>query len=102
VRSVVPDEGSRGLFSYQGAENRLKEARTHLEASGGRADHPVWYRWYSVARRFALMDAEPFKAADIIGEQIKALVALGDVDLEIIENLRELKRKDMNPPMTYS
>ncbi len=79
------------------ATSLLKEARTHLDGSGERADHPVWYRWYSVARRFALMDAEPFKAADIVGEQIKMLVALGDVDPEIVENLRELKRKDMNP-----
>jgi hypothetical protein len=84
------------------AASLVKEARTHLDASGERADHSVWYRWYSVARRFALIDAEPFKAADIIGEQIKALVALGDVDPEIIENLRELKRRDMNPPVTHS
>lgn len=84
------------------ATSLLEEARTHLDASGERADHPVWDRWYGVARRFALMDAEPFKAADIVGEQIKALVALGDVDLEIIENLRELQRRDMNPPATRS
>jgi len=80
------------------AASLMKDARTQLDASGERADHPVWYRWYSVARRFALMDAEPFKAADIVGEQIKALTALGDVDPEVIENLRELKRRDMNPP----
>ncbi len=80
------------------AASLMKEARTHLDASSERADHTTWYRWYSVARRFALMDGEPFKAADIIGEEIKALMALGDVDPEIIENLRELKRRDMNPP----
>ena len=89
------------FFGKKAAEaiSLLKEARTILDASGERADHPVWYRWYSVSRRFALMDAEPFKAADIVGEQIKALVALGDVDPEIIENLRELKRRDTNPPV---
>ncbi len=83
------------------AASLMKEARTHLDASGERADHSVWYRWYSVARRFALMDAESFKAADIVGEQIKALVALGDVDPEIVENLRELKRRDMNAPAMH-
>ena len=84
------------------AASLMKEARTHLDTSGERADHTIWYRWYSVSRRFALMDGEPFKAADIIGEQIKALVTLGDVDPEIIENLRELKRRDINPPATRS
>jgi hypothetical protein len=82
------------------AASLMKDARTHLDASGERADHPVWYRWYSVSRRFFLMDAEPFKAADILEEQIEALVGLGSVDPKIIENLRELKRKDMNPPVT--
>jgi hypothetical protein len=80
----------------------MKEARRHLDGSGERADHAAWYRWYSVARRFALMDAEPFQAAAIVGEQIKALAALGDVDPEIIENLRELRRRDMNPPARHS
>ncbi len=80
------------------AASLMKEARSLLDASGERADHPAWFRWYSVARRFALMDAERFKAADIVGEQITELVALGDVDPEIIENLRDLKRRDMNPP----
>lgn len=86
-------------FGKQAAEARslLEEARVRLDASGKRADHPTWHRWYGVARRFALMDAEPFKAADIVGNQITALTALGDVDPEIIEGLRELKRRDMNP-----
>lgn len=84
------------------AMSLMKEARTNLDASGERADHTVWQRWVSVSRRFALMDAEPFKAADILGEQIKALTALGDVDPEIIENLRELRHRDMNPPVTQS
>ncbi len=84
------------------AASLLTEARAHLDESGERADHPVWYRWYSVARRFALMDGEPFKAGDIVGEQITALLALGDVDPEIIENLRELKRRDMHPPAMHS
>ena len=90
-------------FGKHAAEARslLEEARTRLDEAGERADHPAWHRWYSVARRFALMDAEPFKAAEVVGEQIKALTALGDVDPEIIESLRELKRRDMNPGVTY-
>jgi hypothetical protein len=82
------------------ATSLMKEARTNLDASGERADHEVWQRWYSISRRFALMDAEPFKAADIIGEQIQVLLALGNVDPEKIEYLRELRRRDMNPPRT--
>lgn len=84
------------------AMSHLNEARSCLYESGERADHPVWYRWYSVARRFALMDGDPSKAAIIVGEQIKALEALGNVDPDVIENLQELKRRDLNPPGSYT
>jgi len=94
-------------MSYYGNEateaaSLLGEARTLLEATEERADHPTWERWYSVARRFALADGDRLKAADTIGEQIKALTALGDVDPEIIERLRDLKRRDENPPVVCS
>lgn len=84
------------------AATLMEEARALLESSSERVDHPAWGRWYSVARRLALTDGDRPKAADIIGEQIKALVALGDVDPETIERLRDLKRRDENPPVVYS
>lgn len=84
------------------AASLMEEARTLLESSGERADHPTWERWYSVARRLALTDGDRLRSADIIGEQIKALVALGDIDPETIERLRDLKRRDENPPVVYS
>lgn len=80
------------------AASLMEEARTLLESSGARADHPAWARWYSVTRRLHLIDGDPLKAADVVGEQIRALVALGDVDPETIEYLRDLKRRDENLP----
>lgn len=91
-------------FGKQAAEaaSLMEEARTLLESSGERADHPTWARWYSVARRFALADGDRLGAAGIVSEHIKALVALGDADPEAVERLRELKRRDENPPVVYS
>ena len=51
-----------------------------------------------MTRRLHLIDGDPLKAADVVGEQIRALVALGDVDPETIEYLRDLKRRDENLP----
>ena len=79
----------------------MEEAKALLEASSERADHPAWERWYSVARRFALADGDRQKAAAIGGSQIKALLALGDADPEAVEHLRELKRRDENPPVVW-
>lgn len=84
------------------AASLMEEARVLLESAGERADHPTWERWYSVVRRLALTDGDRLRSADIIGEQIKALVALGDVGPETIERLRDLKRRDENPPVVHS
>ena len=81
------------------AASLMDEAKALLESSDERADHPTWERWYSVARRFALADGDRLKAADIGGSQIKALLAMGDADPEAVERLRELKRRDENPPV---
>ncbi len=81
------------------AASLMGEAKTLLEASGERVDHPTWGHWYSVARRFALTDGDHLQAAAIVGDQIKALLASGDADPEAIERLRELKRRDENPPL---
>lgn len=79
------------------AAKLMEEARTILVASGERPDHPTWSRWYSVARRFALTDGDRLRAAAIGGEQIAALVALGDADPETIQHLRDLKQRDESP-----
>jgi hypothetical protein len=84
------------------ATSLMEEAKTLLESSDERVDHPTWVRWYSVARRFALTDGDRLGAAEVLGEQIQALVALGDADPETIERLRDLKRRDENPPRVYS
>lgn len=80
----------------------MLEARKLLEGSGARSDDPTWSRWYGVARRFALADDDRPGAAAIVAAQVKALVALGDADPEVIEHLRDLKRRDENPPLTRS
>lgn len=84
------------------AATLMREARALLESSEARADHPVWQRWYGVARRFALTDDDRPGSAAIVAEQIRALLALGDVDPETIEHLRDLKRRDENPPVVRS
>ncbi len=84
------------------AEALMAEAKALLESTGERADHPTWTRWYATARRFALTDGDRAGASVIVGEQIAALVALGDVDPETIEHLRDLKRRDESPRTVYS
>jgi hypothetical protein len=84
------------------AASLLQESRALLESSGERVDHPTWDRWYAIARRLALADGDRLKAAEIGGEQITALQTLGDVDPEVIERLRELKRRDEDPHVVYS
>ncbi|MEA5076463.1 MAG: hypothetical protein VB139_08980 [Coriobacteriia bacterium] len=94
-------------MSYSGkhaaeAAALMAEAKALLASTGERADHPTWTRWYGVARRFALTDDDRPGAAMIAGEQIAAIVALGDVDPETIEHLRDLKQRDESPRTVYS
>ncbi|MEL7668348.1 MAG: hypothetical protein AAGU73_09150 [Actinomycetota bacterium] len=80
----------------------MAEARALLESAGERADHPAWARWYAIARRFALTDGDRSGTAVIVGEQIKALVVLGDADSEMIEHLRDLKQRNESPHIVCS
>ncbi len=84
------------------AATLMAEAKALLESVGERADHPAWTGWYAIARRFALTDGDRSGAAASVGEQIKALAALGDADPEMIEHLRDLKRQDESPHIVYS
>ena len=72
----------------------VDEAEAVLKSTDERADSAVWMKWHGVARRLALMDTRPFDAVEISRRHIERLTALGDVDPETIEQLRELQRRD--------